>query len=216
MSKCLKKSDIVFPDGVDKYIKLQEQGNFYVYYNDPTLFKMNEFIVEKDYSNILDIGCGIGRASVYFFKLNGYLKDSVFYLLDGNSGEKTFSFLRHNRKNDFYNNISITKRYCSSNGLKSVFINIEEDVIPDVKFDLVYSTHAIGFHWNLSLYLGELIDKLNHGAVLLFTIRAGKNKSEIKWNKKQINYVNSIDNYEIVSIVDMENKGEKILVLKFI
>lgn len=203
-----------FSENVKKYVKLQQNDRFKRYYDDENFDLMHKYVKTLKPNNVLELGCGVGRTSVYFFKAYGW-KDTNFYLLDGNSGEKQISSVNYNTSDDFYNSMSVTKEYCESNGMKKyTLINIEKDDIPNIEFDLVYSTHAIGFHWSLSLYLEKIKDNVVLGSLLMFSIRNNNNAETIKWNEFQINYVKSLSYYEVVSIESIPRGDEQILTLR--
>ena len=157
----------------------------------------------------MELGAGIGRASVNFF-LKFILDSTKFYLLDGDSGDKQIAGLNPVTKKDFYNSIEMTECYCKSNNLTNYeLINIEKDSIPDVQLDLVYSLASIGFHWHLNLYLEQLIDYTKSGTLLLFQIR---NKKE--WIDELILYIRSLSVYDVVSMdSDEQQENLKIMVL---
>jgi len=166
--------------------------------------------LENIFPNIvLDLGSGIGRASVNFFKKFNW-KSTKFYLLDGNSGKKQIHGLNPNSNCDFYNSMKVTKNYCEANGLFNYeLINIEKDNIPDVKFNIIYSLASIGFHWNFNIYLEKLINHTDKGTLLLFQIR-----NDIQWINSSIGYIKSLNVYEILAMdCNCVKEGLKILVL---
>lgn len=201
---------LIFPEVVKRYVELQTNSAFEMYYKDPVMDLMYNYIKDIHPNNVLDLGSGIGRASVNFFKKFNW-KFTKFYLLDGNSGNKQVAGLNPSSNNDFYNSVKSVKHYCEANGLTNYeLINIEKDVIPAVKFDLVYSLACIGFHWHFNIYLENLISHTDSGSLLLFQLR---NKSE--WIKESINYIKSLGAYEVVSVDnDKINKNLKIMVLR--
>jgi SAM-dependent methyltransferase len=206
-----KVNNVVFPKNVEKYVKLQHNDKYVRYSKDPMTELMDKYINKLQPKKVLELGSGIGRASVYFFKKYNWT-DTVFYLVDGDSGEEQISSVNYNSSEDFYNSMKATKEFCEANGLfKYILVNVERDEIPKEKFDLVYSTYAIGFHWPVSLYLEKIQDKLEHGSLLLFIIRG---KQVIEWNKHQIDYIKTLPCYDIVSIDSHTTVNNQLLVLK--
>jgi SAM-dependent methyltransferase len=210
---------------VQKYLKLQRTKNTYKSLFDPVAhvdtevtLEMEKYIVNLKVENILELGCGVGESSVYFFNKFDNLKESTFYLLDGDSGNKSIYYINYDSDKDFYNSMSATKEFCETHNLRNhVLINYEKEDIPEVKFDLVYSTFSIGFHWPVSLYLEKIKNNLNEGALLLFHIRGKNNKKKDdfkKWNIRQKKYVKRLGNYSIIDFKVSKYWG--LLVLKYV
>ena len=62
------KIDIKFPKNVKKYIELQCNGALFKYTELPELETIKNELVGLNPKHVLEIGAGIGRASVYLFK----------------------------------------------------------------------------------------------------------------------------------------------------
>jgi len=201
---------LIFPDEVKPYIELQTNSMFELYCKDPVLDLMYTHVENIIPVNVLDLGAGVGRASINLFKKFNWV-DTKFYLLDGDSGEKQIGGLNPGSSKDFYNSMEAAKRYCEANGLMNYkLINIEKDSIPDIQFDLVYSLAAIGFHWHLNLYLEKLLRYTSSGALLLFHVRNRK-----RWIKELKLYVHSLNGYEIIAIDrDVNHKTLAVMVLR--
>jgi len=104
-------------------------------------------------------------------------KDTNFYLLDGNSGEKQIAGMNHLTGENFYNSLSATREFCLLNGIeksKLFLINAEQDWKSGIKetFDLCYSFKAFGFHWPINDHLISLYENFVPGAYLLFETRS--------------------------------------------
>ena len=212
---------------IQKYLKLQRTKDTHKTIFDPAAHEDTQVILEmikhiillEEPKNILELGCGVGSTSVYFFNKLNNLKNSTFYLLDGDSGEKCICSLNYKSSKDYYNSMLATKQFCDKNEMKNyVLINYEEENIPEVKFDLVYSTFAIGFHWPISLYLDKLKSHMNKGSILLLNIRGNRSKTKRKndfkkWNNHQIKCVKKSGDYSIQSSIIEEAWG--LLVLKY-
>jgi len=194
------KIDIVFPKSVEKYIELQCNDALFKYTNLPELKNIEGELKGAIPKNVLEIGAGIGRASVYLFKYFSWINTN-FYLLDGDSGNKQVNGTNHESKDSFYNSIDAAKNFCKSNGMTKVhFLNAEEEDWKDidVKFDLCYSFLAIGFHWPMSLYLDTIYNMLTDNALLIFGVRPIAKQFDDFMNK-QIDDINT-NYYEIVKI----------------
>ena len=114
------KIDIKFPKNVKKYIDLQCNGSLFKYTELPELETIEGVLSGVTPKNVLEIGAGIGRASVYLFKYFNW-EGVNFYLLDGNSGDIQVNGTNHSEsKNSFYNSIDATKAFCKANNLNNL------------------------------------------------------------------------------------------------
>jgi len=192
--------ELTFTEKTKRYVKLHTLNDFKAYKESKILDMMIDRLKDIHPKNVLELGAGLGRGSVYIFKKLFWI-DTKFYLLDGDSGNKTVGGVNVGSKGVYYNSLDATKEYCNSNGLKNlVLINYEKEQLPKVKFDIVYSIISIGFHWSIDLYLKELKNKLNPGALLLFQTRSleSKNKQLSNWAKSEIEKVKKYKEYKII------------------
>lgn len=179
--------NIIFPDNVRKCIKLQTNWDWSLYTDMPEAFYLDKYFRLLAPPVVLDLGCGVGRASVYFFKKYGWRK-TLFYLADGNTCEKCYKGKRKN-SGEFYNLKSATTEFCEANGLYNyTYHNLESHPLSsiDCQFDLVYSFLAIGFHWPIGMYLQGLYEKCVKGALVIFGIRYDPTEP---WIEKQIDSI---------------------------
>lgn len=202
---------LVFPDNVKKYIKLQCNDVMSKYTDFPELVNIEKELRPLRPKNVLEIGAGIGRASVFLAKYFGW-EETDFYLLDGDSGDEQVNGVNYESKDSFYNSIAATKEFCSANGLKVYTLNAEKGdwKALGVKYDLVYSFLAIGFHWPISIYLDEIYNMLEKDTLLIFGVRSSAKKFD-KFMDTQIKAINK-DKYEIVKL-KREPKGARSSVL---
>lgn len=202
------KMNIIFPENVKKYTDLQCNDALFKYTDFPELKNIEDRLKTLEPNNVLEIGAGIGRASVYLFKYFNWINTN-FYLLDGNSGDKQINGVNYESKDSFYNSIDAAKEFCESNGLFKVwFLNAEKEDWKEVnvKFDLCYSFLAIGFHWPVGLYLNAIYDLLVDNALLIFGIRPVAEKFD-KFMNSQIKDI-GVDKYKIVEI-KREKRGSR-------
>ena len=182
------KNKMIFPQNVEKYITLQCNGDKFLYTDFPE-YKAIKNWLPKNPKYALDIGCGIGRASVWFHKNLQW--DTKFFLYDGNSGEKQIDEIGDGGRK-YYNSIVATESFVSENGLKYEVLNAEAKIgfLPPI--DLAYSFLAFGFHWPV-WYCLNIVDKwLAGGCVVIFGIRGIEKK---RWINEQISKIPK--NYKI-------------------
>lgn len=164
--------EIIFPKKAQKYVNLQCNDD-----RESFLYLAEIEGIEKYFKNLnpeiaLDVGSGIGRASVFFFKYFNWI-NSLFILADGDSGEKQLSGMRAG-KADFYNSLEATESFCKANGMSNLrTFNLEklgwEEL--DCNPDLVYSFRALGFHWPINSFLEEIYSLLKNKCLLFFELR---------------------------------------------
>ena len=210
-----KLIDITLPKNVLKYYHLQCNCNEYIFTNFPEIKYIESYLSDLKPTNILDIGSGIGRASVFFFKYFNW-DTSTFYLFDGNRGESQICGLQSDISDGYYNSLDCTKKFCLANGMNNFNIINAENVPNKLpKFDLIYSFLSIGFHFNLSLYLNEwLYHLLSPNALLIFGIRG---KEHHEWNVQQIENIDK-NKFNIIKIHESENNKidrTSILILQY-
>jgi SAM-dependent methyltransferase len=203
--------NIIFPSECKKYINLQCNGDISLYTDFPEhKYLLKHFEGRKKPEVIVDIGSGIGRASVWLKKKMKW-KAATFILVDGNSGENQYDEIRKKR-GEYYNNWEMAEKFCHDNGIKYV-VMCDPEKIKGIhcKFDLVYSFLAVGFHWPLDFYLNDIADMCNKGCLLAFGLRGIEKK---KWIKKQIEAIDQTK-YKIVFLtLRPKSTYESLLVLE--
>lgn len=168
---------------------------------------------------VLEIGAGIGRVSVYLRNLLDWNR-TLFYLLDGNRGTDQIAGINYELKKDFYNSFSAAEDFCLQNGIKKdnlFLIDADDFDFGVVNFDLCYSFKAIGFHWPINGYLEKIHKNMKKDSMLFFELRNPKMYKKERWKRLQkfvIDQIVNIDDckYDIVEFnVDLKFP---ILVLK--
>ncbi|MEE8059236.1 MAG: hypothetical protein V3T17_15575 [Pseudomonadales bacterium] len=205
--------DVVIPENVKAYVKLQANNDFHIYRTPPYFSSVENFVSELSPKYCLELGAGVGRMSVYFFK-RFIWKDTFFYLQDGDSGTIQYGGIRQSNQGEYYNSFSATEEFCQSNGLDKIRVLSDFGGIKD-KIDFCYSFAAIGFHWHINLYLDRLVSNLVDNAKLLFEVRAplekGGSANESKRREYQIffddqvSYANNHPQYDVIDVVDLKN-----------
>jgi len=169
-----QKVSVNFPSSVDKYLNLQCNGDRLLYTNMPEAKHLNGVFGEINPRNVLEIGGGVGRASVYLAKRFNW-HDATFYMLDGDAGEKQICPVGGDGELDFYNSFSSTKNFMSANGIDDQVLldasNSSWENEVSVKFDLIYSFLSIGFHWPIDLYLDRIHKFCHKDTLLVFGVR---------------------------------------------
>lgn len=209
----MKKVSVIFPEDTKKWLGLHCNNKTEDY---ATLGETKEIekYLQRTPKVALDVGAGLGRASVFFFIALGW-EDTMFILADGDSGSVQFAGMRAG-KAEFYNSLKATESYCQANGLqKFKTFNLEQlawDKLPR-KPDLVYSFKALGFHWPLNSFLEDVYPALAKKCRLIFELRAG-NAVCLKWTEKQIAAIDR-GKYNIAGLfLEADRKGNNFIVLE--
>lgn len=185
--------EVVFPESAKEYVRLQCNDNLKGYTECPGVRCVEKFLKDLRPRNILEVGAGLGRVSVFLFRRFGW-ETTNFHLLDGNSGHEQICHTHEKVGRDYYNSLQATKDFCLVNGISEerlFLLNAENDDWKqlDVKYDLCYSFRAIGFHWPVTGYLDVLHPLLEKGACLIFEIRSatwrGGKELYAEFNRKQ-------------------------------
>lgn len=133
---------------------------------------------------VLDIGCGIGRSSVFLRNMMD-LEDTMFYLADFNENiqyRNGITGIPLGYFNDAdpkpFNNIEDTKRFCEANNLNNIkIIDLGTNAINKLRdIDVVYSFHAVGYHWSVkeAVYTYSLECITSKDAKAIFGVRNRK------------------------------------------
>lgn len=209
----MDKISVVFPEDTKKYVALQCNGNIEDYTCLAEIGEIEKYL-KRTPRVALDVGSGIGRASVFFFKYFKWSK-SHFILADGNSGDVQLAG-RRTGETDYYNSLKATDSYCRANGMQNFkTFNLEKNGWDNLsrKPDLVYSFKALGFHWPINSFLRDVYSLLSKNCRLFFELRAG-NPASLEWTKKQIGEIEHIK-YEIADLfLEADRKSGNFIILE--
>jgi SAM-dependent methyltransferase len=208
---------MIFPPSSYKYVSLHCNNNLELFINPPEINMVQEYFAKASPENVLELGCGLGRVSLGFYKRFKTWRDTEFWLLDGNSGDKQICGV-DSSDGSYYNDLHVTLEFCYINGMPDEHINLinMEDKHPFdevfIKFDFVYSFLAIGFHWPIDWYLKRIDPFIRSGTILIFGIRP-HNKAEYVWfNKRQFRAIP--DCFEVLKTVTTRGRRDNFIVLR--
>ena len=190
--------EVVFPEDVEKYIGLQCNDEKEVFSKLPEIEKIRSYLKNLAPKVALDVGSGIGRTSIYFFKHFHWI-NTRFILADGDSGETQLSGIRTG-KFEFYNSLDATHSFCRANGLHNFeTFNLEKYKWTELSHcpDLVYSFMALGFHWPVNSFLDDIYPVLKDGCLLIFGLRGGEKARD--WIERQMGEINQKE-YRVIEI----------------
>lgn len=202
--------EIVFPKSSERYVKLQCNGIKSFYTAMPGFSLIKPFLTSLNPAVCLDLGCGLGRASVFLKKALKWGDGGLphFYFLDGDEGDRQIAGIRWNRTGDYYNSKDATLEFCSANNLGS-FEFVEQLSQIRLSVDLCYSFLSIGWHWSIELYLDSLAEHLAPECRLVFQIRNNNAGSGFrKFSEYQIEYANRHPLYSVDAVVWGKTKNE--------
>jgi len=210
----MNQISVIFPKVTKPYVEFQSNNRFEEYSYLPEIEGIEGYLKDMNPKIALDVGSGIGRASVFFFKYYNWA-DTLFILADGNSGNKQLSGMRTG-KADFYNSLEVTEAFCRANGMSKFRVfNLEESRWEDLDCmpDLIYSFKALGFHWAFNPFLEEAYSILGKKCRLIFDLRAGDSRA-LNWTREQIGKVDP-NKYKVIALsLEIDRKKGNFIILE--
>lgn len=208
-----------YPDNNEKFDRLK----FLQISNDKNDFinrTEDEYSIVKEYldvkNNIIDLGCGLGRSSIYFKNIHDM--DNKFYMCDFNGedfNKKQNCGTHNNTQPIAYNDLSLTNEFCTLNNLLNTqYINLENDDITNLEnVDLLYSFHCVGYHWSIekSFEKYNIENITNDEAILIFGIRNSKQTEKLPFN-----YPDQIGSFKLKERVNGKKLQDFLIYKKFL
>jgi SAM-dependent methyltransferase len=137
--------------------------------------EIEKYLPETQHSTIVDIGSGIGGIDVL---LNRHYGSAELFLVDRTQTDRKVWY-GYKQMGSFYNDLSATKEFLSSNGVRSATLMTPDEFNQsDLKVDIVISFISWGFHYPLETYLAKVKDILKPGGILIIDVRNGKGGEE--------------------------------------
>ncbi len=151
---------IVVPKSVRTWTDLQVNNHFELYTHAPDVEAVEDMLQMDQPRNVLEIGAGLGRGSMWLERRFGWKKTN-FWLADGEGRQRPeVRGLNDKEAPDaFYNSFIGARTFMEANGVEGERIKFVDMVRASrkdeiarlrksgVKFDLAYSFRAVGFHW---------------------------------------------------------------------
>jgi len=166
---------VIIPKSAEKYTALQ-CNQVMSDYTDPAEFSLiwDRLAQLPHKLNVLELGAGIGRISVYLHLT--LRKDAHYYLVDGDSGEQQVAGMNYSAGPNYYNSWSAARDFCAANGISPERLHLvpptDLSSVPVGGIDLCLSAKAFGFHWPISAYLDLLYQRVSPGGLLAFELRS--------------------------------------------
>ena len=125
-------------------------------------------------SRVLEIGPGFGRSVIFFTKELGW--DNVdYHLFEGTGSRTKYTISGPRFKNSFCGNIPLLRQILEVNGITRYTVLDAADY--DFSFgnlqgtyDFICSFYAVGFHWSLENFLGDVAKRMHAGSIAFFTV----------------------------------------------
>jgi SAM-dependent methyltransferase len=121
--------------------------------------------------DILEVGSGLGRGTIY---LNKFLNDvSASFTLADRTGYTNNTGVFNPRKDEYYNDLSLTKKFCELNGVNNVetFDTELDDWSKLKKFDFIFSLCSFGMHVKIERYMERLLSVSKESTIMIFGVR---------------------------------------------
>jgi len=162
-------------------------------------------VIDKP-KTILDMGCGLGRMSVY---MNSIMKDESIHYILADSTQEIPEKMRYgwNPSGGFYNDLKLTSDFCKLNGLSNfeTFDLKNNDLTKLTSVDLIMSFLCVGFHYPIDMYMDKFKQIISPRGVMIFGVRKQKyDKSifESQFGKVTIVEQPNIDTREDILILE--------------
>jgi SAM-dependent methyltransferase len=148
--------------------QMNDDLNFYNKLSKSEYESFKEFIGNPQ--KILELGCGLGRTSVYINKQLDY--EPKFILADYDEISKKIKY-GWNPGHIHYNKLETTRQFCIDNDLKRFEIfNLAERNLSELEnVDLVISVMAVGFHYPIEQYMETLLNITTQDVIMIFGVR---------------------------------------------
>ena len=208
----MSKIEVIFPESSKLFIDLQANNDFNIYTDPPYISVVEERLLQLKPKTCLEIGAGIGRMSVYFYK--NFYDQALFYLQDGDCGSTQYGGIRDKSEGEYYNSFEATQDFCTANGLTN-FKLVQNLTDIDQPIDFCYSFASIGFHWHCNLSKYKLPPLLADGATVMFELRAPLQAEDEVSDEKRHEYQQFYDSqimaarnnlaYEDVEVIDLSS-----------
>ena len=119
----------------------------------------------------LELGCGLGRGSIH---LNHYYKDpKILYILADRHGITPNSGAFNPDKDEFYNDLYLTQKFCKLNGIEKLEVFDTElddwNSLQDV--DFITSRCSFGMHVSIERYIERIYKAASDKCTLIFGTR---------------------------------------------
>jgi hypothetical protein len=128
---------------------------------------------------VLEIGPGLGRSAVFFYKKLGW-QESEIHLFDGDGSSVTMYKQKYYRvgkeslQNSFCGNLGLLRALLDFNQIRNyTLFDAKRTALAELPgpYDLIYSFYSIGFHWSLELYLDDLLPLMHENTLAIFTVK---------------------------------------------
>lgn len=134
--------------------------------------QIEEFLpFPEDVTNILELGAGQGRGSIYLSYWMYPHKRFILADRDGSSKENTGAF--NPKEDEYYCDFESTKSFCKLNKLTNfaLFDTEKDDWRQLPKFDLIFSFCSLGMHVPIERYIDRIVEVCHDETVLIFGTR---------------------------------------------
>ena len=126
---------------------------------------------------IWDIGAGLGGIDIFLSK--HYPEKPDIYLTDYDRVDDNV-FFGFNQKYCAYNQFSLTKKLLDANEIENYYFDMLDEVRRLPYFaDIIISLLSCGFHYPVSTYVNDIIQRSVKGTVLILDMRTGHDQREI-------------------------------------
>lgn len=163
--------EVVYPEEMAAYAQWQAERSMFTAM--PEVRWLADLLLERFETPphaALDLGCGVGRASVYF-KKRFHWDDCHFHMYDSDGRNPTYGSFEHADDRSFYNDLQLTRKYLEANDVKqfTMWDAKVSHTLPPV--ELAYSFLAFGYHFSIDQIMPKLEACVEPGGFVIFGIK---------------------------------------------
>jgi len=121
---------------------------------------------------VLEIGPGMGRSLVFFYKMLQWTT-TEFHAFDGEGHSTKYTNQGPRFEDSFCGNFEMLRQILIHNGLNTVRIfDAKERSLAQLPgpYDYLYSFYCVGFHWSLDYFFDDILGLLHEKSVAAFTL----------------------------------------------
>ena len=161
----------IFTNFISRFFISKSEINTKYYFLMNEEYNLLKKYINFDNKNILSIGPGMCGLEII---INTHSKNSNFTILEKNYISKKVVYGWDIKNKEGYNNLNLLKDFLENNKMKNNFeiFNVDEDNLPEKKFDYIISLYSMDYHYDFTIYLEYLKKVSTDNTIIIFdTIR---------------------------------------------
>jgi len=152
-----------------RFWELNQNGNCWGEYR-----ALEPFLDGIEPANVLDLGPGLGRSTVFFKKHLGW-EDVPFHLYESTGDSTKYTKAGPRFEDSFCGDLEVLRSVLEHNQVAGYEIFDAQEIDSRLSnlpgpYGFIYSFFAIGFHWSIEHFLDELMELMTDRSLGAFTL----------------------------------------------